>query len=142
MLMLKRASASRPSGEWKDDDYDVLADGIVVGRIFRAAASPEGSPWMWALAFGHHEDRTSTHGYEATREAAMAAFCFPAQERVILFCAATGIYHAAVGIARSMQLARLLAWKCALRPRRQSETRPERCVHWSSLILAGAVSTP
>jgi hypothetical protein len=27
-----------------------------------------------ALAFGHHEGRTPTHGYEATREAAMAAF--------------------------------------------------------------------
>jgi hypothetical protein len=26
-----------------------------------------------ALAFGHHEDRTLTHGYESTREAAMAA---------------------------------------------------------------------
>jgi hypothetical protein len=32
MLILKRASASRPSGEWSDDDYDVLADGAVVGR--------------------------------------------------------------------------------------------------------------
>jgi hypothetical protein len=29
---------------------------------------------MWPLACGHHKDRTSTHGYEATREAAMAAF--------------------------------------------------------------------
>ena len=29
---------------------------------------------MWTLAFGHHEDRTPPHGYEATREAAMAAF--------------------------------------------------------------------
>jgi hypothetical protein len=52
----------------------VLADGVVVGRIMRAAVSPEGSPWMWTLAFGHHEDRTPTHGYEPTREAAMAAF--------------------------------------------------------------------
>jgi hypothetical protein len=26
-LVLKRASASRSSGEWSDDDYDVLADG-------------------------------------------------------------------------------------------------------------------
>jgi hypothetical protein len=34
-LILKRASASRPSGEWNDDDYDVLADGVVVGRIFK-----------------------------------------------------------------------------------------------------------
>jgi hypothetical protein len=26
-------------------DYDVLADGVVVGRIMKAAASPEGSPY-------------------------------------------------------------------------------------------------
>jgi hypothetical protein len=38
-LILKRASTSRPSGEWDDDDYDVLADGVVVGRIFKAKAS-------------------------------------------------------------------------------------------------------
>jgi hypothetical protein len=48
--------------------------GKIVGRIYKAAAAPVGSPWMWTLAFGHHEDRTPTHGYEATREAAMAAF--------------------------------------------------------------------
>jgi len=34
-LVLKRASASRPSGEWNDDDHDVLAEGVVVGRIFK-----------------------------------------------------------------------------------------------------------
>jgi hypothetical protein len=74
-LILKRASANRSSGgEWNDDDFDVLADGVVVGRIFKANASPVGSPWMWTLAFGHHEDRSPTHGYEPTREAAMAAF--------------------------------------------------------------------
>jgi hypothetical protein len=73
-LILKRASASRPSGEWNDDDYDALADGVVVGRIFNAAASPVGTTWMWTLAYGFHEDRNPTHGYEATREAAMAAF--------------------------------------------------------------------
>jgi hypothetical protein len=70
-LILKRASVSRPSGEWKDNDYDVLADGKVVGRIMKAAAVPVGMSSMWTLAFGHHEDRTPTHGYEATREAAM-----------------------------------------------------------------------
>jgi hypothetical protein len=73
-LILKRASASRPSGEWNDDDFDVLADGVVVGRIFKANAAPVGTPWMWTLAFGRHEDRTPTHGYQATREEAMAAF--------------------------------------------------------------------
>ena len=63
-LIPKRASVSRPSGEWSDDDFDVLANGEVVGRIFKANAAPVGSPWMW----------TPTHGYAATREAAMAAF--------------------------------------------------------------------
>src|SRR5262245_31672568 len=64
-LILKRASASRPSGEWNDDDFDVLADGEVVGRIFNAAASPVGSPWMWTLIFPHHEGHSPTHGYAA-----------------------------------------------------------------------------
>jgi hypothetical protein len=68
-MMLKRASASRLSGEWSDDDF-----GVAVGRIFKANAAPVGSPWMWTLAFGHHKDRAPTHGYAATREAAMAAF--------------------------------------------------------------------
>ena len=50
-LVLKRVMASRV------DDYDVLADGIVVGRLTKAAAAPEGKPWMWTLAYGQHEDR-------------------------------------------------------------------------------------
>jgi hypothetical protein len=73
-LVLQRASASRPSCEWDDDDYDVLADGVVVGRVLKVNAA-HAMPWMWTLElFGHHEDRTPTHGYAATREAAMAAF--------------------------------------------------------------------
>ena len=74
LLILKRASASRPSGEWNDDDFDVLANGVVVGRMFKANASPVGSPWMWTFIFPHHEGRSPTHGYAATREAAMGAF--------------------------------------------------------------------
>src|SRR5262249_3524936 len=73
-LVLKRAAASRLSGEWSDDDYDVLCEGAVVGRIMKAAAAPVGQPWLWTLAYGHHEHRTPTHGYEPTREAAMTAF--------------------------------------------------------------------
>jgi hypothetical protein len=74
VLILKRASASRSSGHWSVDDFDVLCSDAVVGRIFKANAAPVGSPWMWTLAFGAPEDRTPTHGYAATREAAMAAF--------------------------------------------------------------------
>jgi hypothetical protein len=72
-LILKRASLNRPSGQWEDDDYDVLADGMVVGRIFKPEVFP-GLPWMWTPIFPYHEGRTPTHGYAATREAAMAAF--------------------------------------------------------------------
>jgi hypothetical protein len=59
-LIPKHASANRPSGQWNDDDFDVLANGEVVGRIFKVNAAPVGS-------------RTPTHGYAATREDAMAA---------------------------------------------------------------------
>src|SRR5262245_38268445 len=49
-LILKRARLSRSSGQWGDDDYAVLDNGKVVGRIFHLEASaPEGRPWMWAL---------------------------------------------------------------------------------------------
>jgi hypothetical protein len=73
-LVLKRASTSRSSGEWSEDDFDVLANGIVVGRIMKSAAAPVGMPWLWTLAYGHHEDRTPIYGYAESREAAMAAF--------------------------------------------------------------------
>jgi hypothetical protein len=66
--ILERASTSRPSDEWSDNDYDVLADSAVVGRIMKGV-EPEGTPWLWTLAYGQHKDRSPTHGYEATGEA-------------------------------------------------------------------------
>jgi hypothetical protein len=66
-LILKRA----PIG-WNQDDFDVLEDGVIVGRVFRPIA-PADRPWMWVS--GHNgRIRRAAHGYEATREAAMAAF--------------------------------------------------------------------
>jgi hypothetical protein len=73
-LLLRQAQAGR-AGAQGDYDYDVIgSDGIVIGRIFKATSSPAGTPWMWSLAYGDHEDRTLTHGYEATRQAAVQAF--------------------------------------------------------------------
>jgi hypothetical protein len=34
-----------------------------------------------SLAFGHHEDRTPTHGYEPTREAAMSLISLNVRNR-------------------------------------------------------------
>jgi hypothetical protein len=73
-LLLRRVSKGR-AGADGPEDYDVMGPaGLVVGRIFKANTSPVEKPWMWTVSYGDHEDRTPTHGYEATREAAMAAF--------------------------------------------------------------------
>jgi hypothetical protein len=67
-LILKRA----PIGD-NNDDYSVLENGVVVGRIFLVPVAPSGRPWMWAS--GHNgQIKRAAHGYEATREAAIAAF--------------------------------------------------------------------
>ena len=58
-ILLRKAQAGRAGAEG-DDDYDVIgADGIVIGRIFKATTSPAvGTRWMWAIAYGNHERRT------------------------------------------------------------------------------------
>ena len=71
-LILKRATALRRLWRWRHDNYDVLEDGVVVGRIFLSPDAPEHLPWMWTS--NEHQGRPSVFGYEATREAAMAAF--------------------------------------------------------------------
>jgi hypothetical protein len=42
-------------------------------RIFLDAVGPRARPWMWASGHNAHY-RRAAHGYEQTREAAMAAF--------------------------------------------------------------------
>src|SRR5262245_39123523 len=59
-LILKRA----PIGPHQEE-HEVLEDGVFVGRIFLVPIGLKGRPWMWTLAYGYHEDRTPTHGYEA-----------------------------------------------------------------------------
>ena len=73
-LILKRASLNRSSGEWSDDDYDVVWEGKTVGRIFREGGGNKERPWFWSLAYVHHQDRLPMHGHEPDREAAMRAF--------------------------------------------------------------------
>jgi hypothetical protein len=73
-LILKRASASRSSGQWSDDDYDVLENGVVVGRICKEEVAPPDRPWGWASGHSAATVKRAAHGYEPTREAAMAAF--------------------------------------------------------------------
>lgn len=68
-LILKRA----PIGSILED-YSVFEDGVVVGRIFLSPAAPQDRQWMWASGHSATTVKRAAHGYEATREAAMAAF--------------------------------------------------------------------
>ena len=67
-LLLKRI------GRRGEEHYDVLCRRHGGWPFMMFADTPAGKPWMWSLAYGQHEDRTPTHGYEPTREAAMQAF--------------------------------------------------------------------
>jgi hypothetical protein len=76
-LILKRASASRPSGQWKNEDYDVIADGKVVGRILEPAGSRFDPPdllWTWSVTSIWPATRGVTNGTAATRAEAMERF--------------------------------------------------------------------
>ena len=66
-LILKRA----PIGPHQEE-YDVLEDGVVVGRIFLMPIGLKGRPWMWTIR--DSKGGRPAHGYETTREAATAAF--------------------------------------------------------------------
>jgi hypothetical protein len=52
-LALMRTALSRQSDEWNVDNFDVLADDEIVGRIFEANAALTGSPWLWTFIFPH-----------------------------------------------------------------------------------------
>jgi hypothetical protein len=70
MIDLSRNPAGR-----RDDYYDVIADGVVVvGRIMLFSATLAKLPWVWTIAPRYEEDRSPTHGYAATLEAATQAF--------------------------------------------------------------------
>ena len=50
-VILKRASASRSLGLWRDNDYDVLEDGFAISRIFKAIG-PERASLIGRLGLG------------------------------------------------------------------------------------------
>jgi hypothetical protein len=57
----------QPTGD--PDDYEVTADGQIVGRVVLLAGA-----WSWAIDTAFREGRHPAFGFEPTRDAALQAF--------------------------------------------------------------------
>jgi hypothetical protein len=85
-LILKPASVSRPSGQWRDDDYDVLENGVVAGSIFKTQVAPADRSWMWASgqcnqdAFFSNQRASACHFYHL--RCPNSDYCVPSKRPV------------------------------------------------------------
>jgi hypothetical protein len=59
-LILKLTAAMRRLWRWRDDHYDVVWNGVMVGRIFWSPSAPKHRPWMWTS--NEHEGRPPAFG--------------------------------------------------------------------------------
>ena len=71
-LELIPAKQSRSSGEWSEDDYDVVfvESGESIGMIFRMSLNT----WFWGIDDLHCGGRGSHYGSAGSKDAAKRAF--------------------------------------------------------------------
>jgi hypothetical protein len=55
-MILRRASISRPSGNWSETDFDVFDGERDVGRIYRVEDRPD-SVWFWGVSAASRRGR-------------------------------------------------------------------------------------
>lgn len=65
---------SRPPGFGGKDDYDVLEDGRVIGRIMKRPQNQPERPWFWTITDANFPRSLDNRGYSPTREDAIADF--------------------------------------------------------------------
>ena len=73
-LILKTTRSQYGSPFDAENDYVVLHDGRVIGRIFLSPQAPQGCSWFWTITAREHPASIHSRGYSATREQAMADF--------------------------------------------------------------------
>jgi len=57
-----------------ENDYVVLHDCQVIGRVMLHPQVPEGQPWFWTITARDYPRSIYARGYSATREEAMKDF--------------------------------------------------------------------
>ena len=72
--LILKPTGSHYGREWSGDDYVVLRDGEVIGRILLHPMAPPGARWFWTITAREQSPSIYNHGYSATRDEAMAAF--------------------------------------------------------------------
>ena len=75
-FVLKRGKLYRSSGQWQDEDYDVRANGKLVGRLIHAknTSGPPELRWTWSITAIAQAIPGETNGHASTRAEAMAKF--------------------------------------------------------------------
>ena len=73
-LILKKTGSHYGSPDWGDEDYVVLNDGQVVGRIMLHPQAPKRQPWLWTITARDMPPSTHNHGNADTLEDAKAKF--------------------------------------------------------------------
>lgn len=71
-LML--APTKRYFGLGDQNDYCVLDDGHVIGRIFMPLRTPDDQPWFWMITAGEKATSIASRGCSATCDQALADF--------------------------------------------------------------------
>ena len=73
-LVLKTTRSQYGSPFDTENDYVVLDDDRLIGRIFLSPQSPPDRNWMWTITARDFPRSIHTRGYSETREQAMADF--------------------------------------------------------------------
>jgi len=67
-------SYSAPFGSQCEDEFNVYAGGVRVGRVYRTTLVTNGEAWCWFIQRKHHQPGVQYAGQAETLESAMAAF--------------------------------------------------------------------
>ena len=73
-LVIRRASISRSSGKWSEDDFDIVSGELVIGRLMKIVHARNEAVWRWHLnAISGPSTEVRTSGHEPDLDAAKAA---------------------------------------------------------------------